>query len=239
LWILFLGEDRSIMHIPDGYLSPSTCLTLGSVMLPIWYRASSVVKKNLDIARVPFMAMGAVFAFLVMMFNVPVPGLPPAHAVGGVLLAITLGPWAAVIAVSVALIIQALLFGDGGVMTFAANAFNMAFLMPFSGYYMYRLVAGTALIGSNRKIIAAAVAGYVGLNVAALAAAIEFGIQPLLFTSLDGTPLYCPYGLEVAVPAMMLAHLSIAGVVEGAITALSLAFVVQNSPEIIPTIDAE
>jgi cobalt/nickel transport system permease protein len=124
------------VHIPDGYLSPSTCLALGGAMLPVWYRASAAVKKNLDLARVPFMAMGAVFAFLIMMFNIPVPDGTSAHAVGGVLLAVTLGPWAAVIATSVALLIQALLFGDGGILAFGANAFNMAFLLPFSGYFV-------------------------------------------------------------------------------------------------------
>lgn len=222
------------MHIPDGYLSPSTCLTLGGAMLPVWYRASVAVKKNLDLARVPFMAMGAVFAFLIMMFNIPVPDGTSAHAVGGVLLAVTLGPWAAVIATSVALLIQALLFGDGGILAFGANAFNMAFLLPFSGYFVYRLVAGKALVGSSRQIFAAGMAGYVGLNVAALATAIEFGVQPLLFIAPDGTPLYCPYGLEVAVPAMMLAHLTVAGVVEGVVTALALKFIAKLSPEIFP-----
>ena len=59
------------------------------------------------------------------------------------LIAIVLGPWAAVIAVSVALLIQALFFGDGGVLAFGANAFNMAFVLPFVGYGVYRL-AGRA-----------------------------------------------------------------------------------------------
>lgn len=226
------------MHIPDGYLSPSTCLTLGGAMLPVWYRASAVVRKNLDLARVPFMAMGAVFAFLIMMFNIPIPDGTSAHAVGSVLLAITLGPWAAVIATSVALLIQALLFGDGGILAFGANAFNMAFLLPFGGYYVYRLVAGNTPVGSSRQIVAAGIAGYVGLNLAALAAAIEFGIQPLLFTAADGTPLYCPYGLDVTVPAMMLAHLTVAGVVEGVVTALALKFVARTSPDIFPACGA-
>ncbi|MDR3566250.1 MAG: cobalt transporter CbiM [Negativicutes bacterium] len=226
------------MHIPDGYLSPSTCLTLGGVMLPVWYRATAVVKKNLDLARVPFMAMGAVFSFLIMMFNVPIPDGTSAHAVGAVLLAITLGPWAAVIATSVALLIQALLFGDGGILAFGANAFNMAFLLPFSGYYVYQLTARNAAVGSMRQILAAGFAGYVGLNLAALATAIEFGIQPLLFVATDGTPLYCPYGLEVAVPAMMLAHLTVAGVVEGLVTAMALKFIARTSPEILPACSA-
>ncbi len=221
------------MHIPDGYLSPSTCLTLGGIMLPVWYKASKAVKKSVDVARIPFMAMGAVFAFLIMMFNIPVPNGTTAHAVGSVLLAVTLGPWTAVIAVSVALFIQAALFGDGGMLAFGVNAFNMAFIMPFAGYYTYRLAAGNTAAGSFRSVLAAGIGGYVGLNMAALAAAVEFGIQPLLFVAADGTPLYCPYGLSVAIPAMMAAHLLVAGFVEGAVTALALKFVWKTSPEIL------
>lgn len=222
------------MHIPDGYLSPSTCLTLSGVMLPIWYRASVAIKRNLDIARVPFMAMGAVFSFLIMMFNIPIPDGSSGHAVGSVLLSIALGPWAAIIATSVALLIQALIFGDGGILSYGANAFNMAVLMPVTGYYIYRLAAGNSTGGSRRQLFAAGLAGYIGLNVAALFTAIEFGIQPLLFTAADGTPLYCPYGLEVAVPAMMLVHLTVLGVVEGMVTALAVKFIVKTSPDIIP-----
>jgi len=225
------------MHIPDGYLSPSTCLTLGTVMLPVWYRASVVVKKHLDLAQIPFMAMGAVFAFLIMMFNIPIPDGTTAHAVGGVLIAIALGPWAAVIAVSVALFIQALVFGDGGILAFGANAFNMAFVLPFTGYYTYQLLVGKSVAGSARSLMAAAVGGYVGINLAALVAAIEFGIQPLLFVAADGTPLYSPYGLSVAIPAMMMAHLFVAGFVEGAVTALVLKFAWRTSPELVRPIN--
>jgi cobalt/nickel transport system permease protein len=221
------------MHIPEGYLSPSTCLTLAGAMLPVWYRASAAVRAGLDAARVPFLAMGAVFSFLIMMFNIPIPDGTTAHAAGGVLLAIVLGPWPAVIAVSVALLIQALIFGDGGVLAFGANAFNLAFLMPFTGYYVYRLIAGGAPPGSSRRLFAAGLGGYIGLNIAALAAAVQFGIQPLLFTAADGTPLYCPYGLNVAIPAMLIPHLTLAGLAEAAVTALALKYVLKTSPEII------
>lgn len=220
------------MHIPDGYLSPATCITLTGAMMPVWYKAVSKIKKNLDVEQVPLMAMGAVFSFLVMMFNVPVPDGTTAHAVGATLLAIILGPWAATIAISVALFIQAMVFGDGGVLAFGANAFNIAFIASFSGYYVYRCLSSQAQQGSLRQLIAAGIAGYIGLNVAALTAAVEFGIQPLLFTASDGTPLYCPYGLDIAVPAMMFAHLTVAGVIEGIVTVLVLKFVLGQSGQL-------
>jgi len=223
------------MHIPDGYLSPSTCVALTGAMVPVWYRAAAVVKRTFDMERIPLMAMGAVFSFLIMMFNVPIPDGTTAHATGAVLLAIMLGPWAATIAISVALLIQALVFGDGGVLAFGANAFNIAFIAPFTGYYSYRFLARGAAARSIHQYVAAGVGGYIGLNVAALTAAIQFGIQPLLFTAADGTPLYCPYGLDVAVPAMMFAHLTVAGAIEGVVTALVLKFVVGHSAELLKT----
>jgi len=221
------------MHIPEGYLSPSTCATFGAVMIPVWYKAGQMIKRTVDVAQIPFMAMSAVFSFLIMMFNVPIPDGTTAHAVGAVLIAITLGPWTATIAVSVALFIQALVFGDGGVLAFGANAFNMAFVMPFTGYYIYQLIAKNAPITSTRRVIAAGIAGYVAINLAALVAATEFGIQPMLFVGEDGLPLYGPYSLSVAIPAMMTAHLLVAGFVEGAVTALALKFVVKTSPEFV------
>ena len=225
------------MHIPDGYLSPSTCATLGAVMVPIWYRASAKLKQTLDVSRIPLLAMGAVFSFLIMMFNVPIPDGTTAHAVGATLIAIILGPWAAVIAMSVALVIQAIIFGDGGILAIGVNTFNMAFINPFIGYYVYRLISKNALHGSRRQIIAGAIAGYIGITFAALAAAIEFGIQPMLFTAMDGTPLYCPYGLNVTIPAMMLTHLTVAGFVEGIVTAVALKFITKESSDMmmIPT----
>ena len=219
------------MHIPDGYLSPSTCATLGAVMVPIWYRASAKLKETLDVSRIPLLAMGAVFSFLIMMFNVPIPDGTTAHAVGATLIAIILGPWAAVIAMSVALVIQAVIFGDGGILAIGVNTFNMAFIDPFVGYYVYRLISKNASQGSKRQIIAGAIAGYIGINFAALAAAIEFGIQPMLFTAMDGTPLYCPYGLSVTIPAMMLTHLTIAGFVEGIVTGAALKFITKESSD--------
>jgi cobalt/nickel transport system permease protein len=206
------------MHIPDGYLSPATCATLTTAMVPVWAVAARRVERTVKTRYVPLVALGAAYSFLVMMLNVPIPDGTTAHAVGAVLIAIVLGPWAAAIAVSIALLIQAVFFGDGGVLAFGANAFNMAFLMPFAGYGVYRLIAGRSALTAGRRALAAGVGGYVGINIAALAAAIEFGLQPTLFHAADGTPLYAPFDLSETIPAMMLAHLTVAGFVEAALT---------------------
>jgi cobalt/nickel transport system permease protein len=221
------------MHIPDGYLGPATCGFFYVIMLPIWTIASKIVKKTLKVKQVPMLAIGAAFSFVIMMFNVPIPAGTTGHAVGGVLVAILLGPWAACIAITVALVIQALLFGDGGITAIGANCFNMAFVLPFVGYYVYKSISYNAPIDSKRRVIAAGVAGYIGINVAAFLAGVEFGLQPLLYHTANGQSLYCPYGLNVAVPVMLGEHLLIFGWVEGMVTALVVKYLQKHSPEFI------
>jgi cobalt/nickel transport system permease protein len=212
------------MHIPDGYLSPQTCAVAYAAAVPVWVSASRRVTKVVKTTNVPLLAVFAAMSFLVMMFNVPIPDGTSAHAVGAVIIAIVLGPWAAVIAVSVALLFQALLFGDGGVLALGANCLNMAIIMPFVGVGIYRLVAGRAPLTSRRRVVAAGIGGYVGILAAALAAAIELGIQPGLFHTAAGAPLYSPYHLAQTIPAMALAHLTFAGAAEVVLTAGVLAY---------------
>jgi cobalt/nickel transport system permease protein len=221
------------MHIPDGYLGPATCGVFYVIMLPIWTIASKIVKKTLSVKQVPMLAIGAAFSFVIMMFNIPIPGGTTGHAVGAVLVAILLGPWAACIAITVALVIQALLFGDGGITALAANCFNMAFVMPFVGYYVYKLISLRAPVNSNRRVIAAGIAGYLGINIAALLTGIEFGLQPLLHHTANGQSLYCPYGLKVAVPVMLGEHLLIFGWVEALVTALVIKYLQKHSGELL------
>ena len=224
------------MHIPDGYLSPQTAIPLIAVMVPVLGAAANKVKKDLKKKQIPVLAAGAAFSFVIMMFNLPVPGGSSAHAVGAVLLAILLGPWAACLGVSVALIIQAIVFGDGGILAVGANCFNIAFIMSFAGYYAYKLIKGRAEKLSARGMVAAFVGAYIGLNIAALTTALMFGAQYHLFQAVDGTPLYFMYPLKIAVAAMMSEHLVLAGPVEGLVTVLGLWFVGKNYPALLPDI---
>jgi cobalt/nickel transport system permease protein len=186
--------------------------------------AAANVHKRVRTRNVPTLAVLAAVCFLIMMFNVPIPDGTTAHAVGGSLVAILLGPWAAVIAVSVALAFQALLFGDGGVLAYGVNVFNMAIVLPFVSYGLYRLISGNANLTSGRRAIAGFIGGYVGINVAALCVGIELGIQPTLFHDANGAPLYSPYHLSQSIPAMLLAHLVVAGIAEGIITAAVVTY---------------
>ncbi|BEV71643.1 cobalt transporter CbiM [Paludibacterium sp. THUN1379] len=223
------------MHIPDGYLSPATCLATTALALPFWWLAMRRVHAVLHTRLVPLLSVVAAFSFVVMMFNLPLPGGTTGHAVGMTIAAIVLGPWAAILAVSIALFIQAVFFGDGGITAFGANCLNMAIVGPMAAYALYRLLSAGAALTAPRRIWAAAVAGYVAMNLSALLAAIEFGLQPLLFHDAAGTPLYAPYPLSVAVPAMLIGHLGFAGLAEGAISAGIVAYLQKANPRLLET----
>ncbi len=218
------------MHIPDGYLSPQTCVAAYAVAVPTMALASRRVGATLGTRQVPTLAMFAAVSFLVMMVNIPIPGGTTAHAVGAAIIAVVLGPWAAVVAVSVALLFQALLFGDGGVLAYGANVLDMAILMPFAAVGVYRLVAGRAALTSRRRVVAAGLGGYAGINVAGLATGVLLGIQPALFHDDAGAPLYSPYALSQTLPAMALAHLTLAGAAEAILTAAVFAYLVKADP---------
>ncbi len=221
LLVAWLGTTA--MHIPDGYLSPITSLIMFLLVLPFWAIGIRKIRQAMNARSVPLIALMAAFSFVIMMFNVPLPGGTTGHAVGAALAAIILGPEVATIAISMALIIQALFFGDGGILAIGANCLNIAFVMPFAGYGAYRLVS--VLSPSDRgKAIAAGIGGWVGLNCAALSTAVMFGIQPLLHAAPDGRVLYAPYPLSVAVPAMLFPHMLVFGVAEGLITGLVVQY---------------
>ena len=218
------------MHIPDGYLSPSTCATLYAGAVAGWYAALRRLKRVLFTRVIPLISVFAAFSFVMMMFNLPLPGGTTGHAVGVTIAAIVLGPSGAILALSIAIAIQALFFGDGGISTLGANCFNMAIVGSLVAYGAYRVIAGGAALSSRRRVVAAAIAGYLAVNASALLAAIEFGIQPTLFHDASGTPLYAPYPLRIAMPAMMIGHLTFAGLAEAAISAGLVAYLQVADP---------
>ncbi len=220
------------MHIPDGYLSPQTYIPLIGLFVPAAAIAVKKVKKEVSARNIPYLGMAAAFSFIIMMFNLPVPGGTTGHAVGSAVIAILFGPWAATIAVSVALIIQALVFGDGGITAIGANCFNMAVFMPFTAYYIFKLFSKKHSM-LPRVSFAAFISGYLSLVLTAVLTATELGIQPLIASSPDGKALYCPYGLGVAIPAMAIEHLFLFGIVEGIITALIVRYFMKNEPGLI------
>src|SRR4030088_1026083 len=130
------------MQIPYGYLGPATCATLYSSSAPFWWVSLRRMQRGLHTRMVPLLSVFAAFSFIIMMFNLPLPGGTTGHAVGVGIAAIVLGPWASILAISIALIIQAVFFGDGGITAIGANCFNMAVVGSLIASGVYRLVAG-------------------------------------------------------------------------------------------------
>lgn len=218
------------MHIPENFLSPSTCAVFGVSMIPVWRNAAAKVKKELSKKKLPMLGICSAFSFLIMMFNLPLPGGTTGHAVGAVLAAILMGPHAAAISVTIALVIQAVFFGDGGILAIGANTFNMAFIMPYAGCYVYSFIKNRVR-STKGEYFAVFTAAYIGVVLAALSASVQFGIQPLLFKDAAGFPLYNPYPLKVALPAMVVPHLLVVGIIEGVITSGVYGYIRKVSPE--------
>jgi len=231
--LVWLGTTA--MHIPDGYLSPVTSLIMLLLVLPFWAIGLRRIRQTMNARSVPLIALLAAFSFVIMMFNIPLPGGTTGHAAGAALAAIILGPEIAVIAVSIALMIQALFFGDGGILAIGANCFNMAVVIPYLSYYIYHAFSKNAPMNSLHRVAGAAVGGWVGLSVASFLAGLEFGIQPLIFTATDGSPLYAPYPLAVAVPAMVIPHMLVASVVEGLLTAMVVLYLQRSNIAVLET----
>ncbi|MEK7333057.1 MAG: energy-coupling factor ABC transporter permease [Nitrospirota bacterium] len=249
------------MHIPDGYLGPYTYGGLWAAIVPIWIYASGKIKETLKASQIPLLSLSAAFSFVIMMFNVPIPGGTTGHATGATLIAILIGPWAAIIAVSIALIIQAFMFGDGGITAVGANCFNIAFAEVLVGYGIYRIISSSkfqvpASGGSprrqsfkfktqdsdagtrhsalpTRQLIGAGIGAYVGINLAAFLTAFELGIQTVLHVGADGRPLYSPFPLAVTIPAIMIEHVVLFGIVEAGITIFVLIYLRKSHPDLI------
>lgn len=220
------------MHIPDGYLSPQTYIPLWALFIAMMGVAMRKVKKILTVKLVPFLGMSAAFSFLIMMFNIPAMGGTTGHATGAALITLLFGPWVAMLSVSVALIIQALVFADGGITALGANCINIAFIIPMVSYIIFRIVTHKSE-NSWRIHTGAFLAGYISLNVAAAVTAFEFGIQPIIAHTHNGQALYTPFTLQYALPAMVFPHLIVFGIIEGLVTSLLFRYFYQHHREII------
>ncbi len=135
------------MHIPDGFLSTPVWAGLATVSVPSIGMLARRAQAGLQDARLPLMGVMGAFVFAAQMINFPVGIGTSGHLVGGALLAATLGPAPAAIVMTAILIIQALVFQDGGLLALGANVFNMAIAGVLAGYWPYRLLARTRARG--------------------------------------------------------------------------------------------
>src|SRR5579875_1226835 len=122
------------MHIPDNFLSTPVWATLDAVAAPAVALVSRQAQKATDTNRLPLLGVMGAFVFAAQMINFPVGIGTSGHLVGGTLLACLLGPWAAALVVTAILVVQALVFQDGGVLALGANVLNMALIGVLAGY---------------------------------------------------------------------------------------------------------
>jgi len=210
------------MHIPDGYLSPETCIVTYMIATPLWFYGFKKLKEKLNEETLPTLAGLSALSFIVMMLNIPIPGGTSAHAVGAVAIAILFGPWVGFVSVSLVLLIQSVVFGDGGISAWAVNSISMGFIGSFVGYYIFKAL-------KNYKF-APFIAGYVGIVASAAFVGFILGIQPIFWVS-NGHPEYFPFGLKIALPAMIGAHLLV-GFAEGLFTQIVYKLLKEKSQRI-------
>jgi len=207
------------MHIPDGFLNVVTAAATYVVSASGVGYSVREANKKLGERHVPLMGVMGAFIFAAQMLNFPVIGGTSGHLIGGALAAILLGPWAGTLIMACVLIVQCLIFQDGGITALGANVFNMGLVACFVGYYLYRTV--TALMGESRTSrLAGGFAGaWASVFVAAVACAIELAVS-------GKSP------LGVALPAMAGVH-ALIGIGEGLITAAALSFVTATRADLL------
>ena len=208
------------MHIPDGYISPKTFVPAYLIFVPLVVHAYKRVRTVLDEQTLPMLSSLAALSFVIMMFNIPVPGGTSGHAIGTAVISILFGPWIAFLALSVVLLIQALVFGDGGITTYAINALSMGFIAAFTSYYTYKFLRGKVSDKLNYFI-----SGWFSIVMASFFVAVLLGIQPIIAKDAAGHPLYFPFGLNVSIPALVGAHVLFFGVAEGLFTMITVSYI--------------
>jgi cobalt/nickel transport system permease protein len=201
------------VHIPDGFLSPQTYLPAYAVATGAWAWAAHGLRQRLDETTVPRLAMLTAFAYGLGLVMVPIPGGTSGHMLGIALLALIFGVRLAFLAYSLVLLLQALLFGAGGITALPVNALAMGLIGATTA------VAVKALLTRINETAAVAIAAWLAVVVPGCAVAVVLGIQPLIAHQADGAPLFFPFGLAVTLPAVLIPHLAI-GIGEAVLTVL-------------------
>ncbi len=207
------------MHIPDGFLSTpvaaaSCVVAAGSVAYAV-----KATNKKMGEKQIPLMGVLAAFIFAAQMLNFPIAGGTSGHFLGAALAAILLGPWVGVMIMTCVLVVQCLIFQDGGLFALGANIFNMGVVGSFLSYYLYKGVA--RIFGNSRqgKLVGGGLAAWFSVVLAAIAAAVELWVS--------GT-----VPLKVALPAMGGVH-ALIGIGEGLITVAVLSLILATRADLL------
>ena len=208
------------MHLPDGFLDTKTALlSTGAAAAGVGI-ALRQVRLSLPPRQMPMLGLAAAFVFAAQMLNFPVAGGTSGHLVGGVLTAILLGPSAAVLVLTCVLLVQCLMFADGGLTALGANVFNMAIVSVCGGYFAFRLAKRLIRMEEQRStVFAAAFAGWFGTVLASVSCAGQLAFSKT-----------APW--SITFPAMTNVHMVI-GIGEGVATALVTLAVLRARPELV------
>jgi cobalt/nickel transport system permease protein len=208
------------MHIPDGFLTPQVFIPAFIITIVFW--AICLRKVKLTDKQVPIMGLLTALFFAAMMMNYPIVGGTTAHLLGGAAIGLILGPFAGGISVTIILVLQAFLFGDGGLTALGANVLNMGIIGIVVPCILF-LVLNKAFKGTGKKLYAIIfVSAFAGDVLAAIAAGTELGFSQPVFQ----------YGLSVAVPAMAINH-SIIGAAEGIVTMILIGTLLKLRPDVL------
>ncbi|MFB3907649.1 MAG: energy-coupling factor ABC transporter permease [Candidatus Eisenbacteria bacterium] len=205
------------MHVPDGFLSPKLYLPAAAAATGFWAYALRRVRRDLRDEAIPKLAVMTAAAFLLMSIAVPLPGGTSVHAAGVAMLAVTFGPWIAFLSISIVLLLQATVFGEGGITALPVNALAMGLCGSFCA------VAVHATLRRVNERVALFAAGWFSLAVPAALMALALGVQPLIARAPDGAPRFFPFGIGVTLPALVVPN-AIAGIGEGVLTVLACRF---------------
>ena len=208
------------MHIPDGFLTPQVFIAAFIITIVFW--AICIKKVKLTDKQVPIMGLLTALFFAAMMMNYPIVYGTTAHLLGGAAIGLILGPFAGGISVTIILVLQAFLFGDGGLTALGANVLNMGIIGVVVPCALF-LALNKAFKGTGKKLYAIVfISAFVGDVLAAISAGVELGLSQPIFQ----------YGISVAVPAMAINH-SIIGVAEGIVTMILVATLLKLRPDVL------
>lgn len=202
------------MHIPDGFMATKVWISASVASIGTVAFAAAKSKEVLKDKRVPLMGVTAAFIFAAQMINFPVAGGTSGHFLGAALVAIFLGPWAAVLIMSAVLIVQMLLFADGGVTALGINILNMGIISVFVSFWVYVI-----LKRFTAKTIAVFISAWLSVVAASALVAIELAISGI-------SP------LTIVGPAMLGWHVLI-GAIEGSITVVIVSTVAKSRPDLL------
>lgn len=209
------------MHIPDGFINGTVSSVAGLVAIVGVALCLRTTSRTLDERQVPVVGLVAAFVFAVQMLNFPVANGTSGHLLGGVLAAVLVGPAAGALAVVVVLVVQALLFADGGLSALGLNVVNMAFVGAFGGYVVFLVLR--RLLGRRSSIVALA-AGLAAVT-APVMAAVVFTVE----YALGGND---AVSVGSVAAAMIGVHVLV-GIGEGIITALAVGSVLAMRPDLV------